>query len=366
MGLPPIQADSRANTQTPVVQTGSNTASASAGNAAVAAKAVTTKPTGKTSAAQDTEQRDKFVVSTAGKASSAASTVTDPQLLIDIKTYNSGQQTHIATNAVAFQNTYQTIGYFTEGKALLVRIVASGAKLPNVDQTVVRDLVFAMKSKGAIEAKLARISEQAYSSENQAEMDDLTKALHVMNDYIRYAVGHQNMLALSDNTVALARRALSELAEVGEKLVEVAMAKGYTIKSSDTLLKEIEEGVGTDFISSGVDEERTLDQLKKSFNGLTQTIIDDLRQNSDEQKRLDEGAFKKKMMGNKAELVRLEKLYTIKLTNKRLQQKLKAITIHLGYLLKHPESLTVARMESYRDEINRIKWQTMPNKSSQH
>jgi hypothetical protein len=312
---------------------------------------------------EKSEDQPAAIPTISASGATQTSTVSDPKLLKELETLSTGLAIAAKTPKDTIENTQwapincsQFLSVITHIAGRGVRTVEERAAVNKVSSQFIE---LSSKEKAYYMGRLEVLKKEPTSDANEKEINDIKKALDSISQAEQFLLSNRQALGLSNETIGKLMLAIHETGDVAEKIIEVAIAKNYKINSPDSTLKELEDGHDTMFEVTGLDEEKTLNALKNDFNKLIQTILNDIKNNNLEQKELDDAAYKKISSERRRELATIEKKYFQKLTDSRLKQKLKAIIIHLGFIIKYPSSLTSQRVETFRDEVNKIKWQTM-------
>jgi len=174
-----------------------------------------------------------------------------------------------------------------------------------------------------------------------------------------------------------AKSVSNEIKTAALSLIQVAEAKGYKLDNFAQLASIAGvgggESAGAEVVATtDVTQVNVLNKIKQTFNTLTEDVMNMLRDNREENGRLDKAAAEKKAQSNAEEkkyieIAMLRKEEVKKLINniqdKKLQSKLTAEVIALSYMLKNPEEITPAQIDAMRDDVNKIKWQAIYSRS---
>ena len=222
------------------------------------------------------------------------------------------------------------------------------------------------KYRVRIHEELDLMTSKDRSIEREKEINDLSALLAKLYQVEEYLRVNASTFELSSATVQKIQLNVDEGRGLEERLIHVATKKGYTLNDVDSASKMAEEESNEyNFMVTSPEQQKILTELKQKCDKLLTEIRDIFETARQKNVRLDEFTSRKMLSEKKRDLAFLERQYIRKLREKRLRNKLKAEVIVLAYLLKNPSSLTYARIDEIKDEINKIKWQTMPGYSSQ-
>jgi hypothetical protein len=254
------------------------------------------------------------------------------------------------------------------------KTIANRTDLPMKTKQLANELVkkgnaAGKKIAGKFKGENKAISQNASNHKDEIQIKEEGVAV--------YEAGHtlasisetfKDMDFISPEQKAGIEEVIAENKSLAAEVIQIADAKGYKLDNF-TQLASIAgvgggEGAETEVVAtSDITQLNVLSKVKQAFNTLTEDVMNMLRDNREENKKLDESSAKITLEKKRDELKQIERDFIKKLQDKNIQNKLHLEVIALSYLLQNPEEMTPELVGAIKDEVNKIKWQAIYSRS---
>jgi hypothetical protein len=223
------------------------------------------------------------------------------------------------------------------------------------------------KIKHYFSKRIEEINQAAYSKDNEKELNRINRSLNALYRLQHILTRHADHFRLLLSTVSRLQKSMEEERIQVDRILHVANIKDYIISDLDSSAKMEEDEGSSAFMVNDTKQSKLITQMKAHFSELiadlsqiTADFSSALSDKMDEQGENIRTMSDQKLKDAMRETAYFEKKFIKSISDKKLQQKLKAEMTVLAYLIKHPNVLSKGRLADIRDAINKIKWQAMP------